>query len=233
MRPARIGVAGAIAAAALGAALQLSAAPALDAAAVEAMEMFLARPPIPHQYQASRRLDASGGGRRGWIDVQTNVTTAAGFQYEVMAEGGSGYIRTRVLRSLLEEERRLIATGRTSTVAISTTNYRFSPERIDEDGLAIVRITPLRKDRSLLDGRLFLTPLDGELVRVEGRLAKNPSFWVTRVDVVRSYQRIDGVIMPVSLDTRAQLRFFGSSALRMTYQYSHIDERPVSDAQAP
>jgi len=216
----------------MGLGLHLSAA-APNAEAVDAMEIFLARPASPHQYQASRRLEASGSGHRGWIDVQTSVTTASGLQYEVMAEGGSRYIRTRVLRSLLDEERRLIATGRTSRVAISKDNYRFSAEGISDEGLAVVRITPLRHEPSLLNGRLFLTPLDGELVRVEGRLAKNPSFWVTRVDVVRSYQRIDGVVMPVSLDTKAQLRFFGSSGLRMTYRYSHIDDRLVSDPEIP
>ena len=58
---------------------------------------------------------------------------------------------------------------------------------------------------------------------------QNPSFWVTRVNLVRSYRRINGVIMPVSLDTTAQLRLLGASALRMTYRYSHIDERLVVD----
>jgi hypothetical protein len=77
---------------------------------------------------------------------------------------------------------------------------------------------------------MFLT-VDGDLLRVEGRLAKNPSFWVTRVDVVRSYRRVNGVLMPVALETNAQLRLFGSSALRMTYRYSHIDDRVVDDAE--
>jgi hypothetical protein len=40
--------------------------------------------------------------------------------------------------------------------------------------------------------------------------------------------------MPVSLATTAQLRLFGSSALRMTYRYSEIDDRPVaSDSAEP
>jgi hypothetical protein len=69
--------------------------------------------------------------------------------------------------------------------------------------------------------------MDGTLVRVEGRLAKNPSFWVSRVNLVRTYRRLNGVLMPVSLDTTAQLRLFGSSALHMTYRYARIDERDV------
>ena len=108
-------------------------------------------------------------------------------------------------------------------------NYQFSPEGLDENGLAVVGLLPQRKDRSLIAGRMFLTPETGELVRIEGRLAKNPSFWVTRTTVVRSYRRINGVLMPVSLDSTAQLRLFGSSALRMTYRYSQIDHQPVGD----
>ncbi len=76
--------------------------------------------------------------------------------------------------------------------------------------------------RALIAGRMFVT-LDGDVRRVEGRLAKNPSFWVTRVDVERSYRRIEGVLMPVSLQTTAQLRFLGKSELHMTYRYSVID----------
>lgn len=205
------------------------AADVVDPRAVVAIENFLARPAIPHQYSASRRLEASGGGQHAWLEVRTDFTPATNFVYEVTAEGGSGYIRSRVLRSLLEEEKALIGRSATATVAISTDNYTFAPEGVNADGLAVVGITPRRKERSLIRGRVFLTT-DGELVRVEGVLAKNPSFWTTRVNVVRSYQRINGVLMPASLDTTARLRLLGSSSLRMTYRYSHIDDQPV-DAQ--
>jgi hypothetical protein len=207
-----------------------SAAGVTNSTAVAAMQAFLTRPATPHEYSASRRLEASGSGQRAWLDVRTDFTFASGFVYDVTGEGGSGLIRSRILRSLLDEEQRLIASGGAPRVALSPANYEFSAEGINEEGLAIVRIQPLRKDRSLIAGRLFLT-VDGDLRRVEGRLAKNPSFWITRVNVVRTYRRINGVLMPVSLDTTAQLRLLGSSALRMTYRYSHIDEQPVDQAQ--
>jgi hypothetical protein len=208
--------------------LRLSAAPSIDQRAAGAMQNFFDRATTAHQYSASRRLEASGSGHRGWLDVQTEFTVASGFFYQVTAEGGSGYIRSRVLRSLLDEEQRLIARNGSATVAISADNYQFTPEGLNDEGLVVVSMRPLRKDRSLIAGRMFLT-VDGDLVRIEGRLAKNPSFWVTRVNVVRSYRRINGVPMPVSLDTTAQLRLLGSSALRMTYRYAQVDERTVVD----
>lgn len=211
---------------------QLSARAMVDPDAASASEKFLARSAPVREYRAFRRLEASGVGQRGWMDVETTFTVASGFQYQVKAEGGSGYIRGRVLRSLLDEEQRLIAGGESTKVALSRSNYRFSAEAIDAEGLAVVKLEPLRKERALIAGRLFLSATDGDLVRAEGRLAKNPSFWTTRVDVVRSYRRINGTVMPVLLETTAHLRFLGSSALRMTYEYSHIDDQPVDDQDA-
>ena len=203
------------------------AAEAPDPLAVAALEKFLARPSTAHSYCASRRLDASGGGQRGWVEVETSFNPAAGLDYEVTAEGGSGYIRKRVLRSLLDEEQRLLGLKSTSA-ALSVANYRFRPGGMSDEGLAVITLEPLRKDRSLIVGRMLLTRDEGQLVRLEGRLAKNPSFWVTRVDVVRSYGVVNGVFLPISLETTAQLRLLGSSKLAMVYRYSHVDDRAVN-----
>jgi hypothetical protein len=195
-----------------------------------AIEKFLGRPARPHQYRAGRRLEASGSGQRAWLQVRTDYEPLSGMRYEVTAEGGSGYIRSRVLRSLLDEEQRLIALGTTGTVALSTNNYQFTSEGINADGLAVIAMKPLRKERSLIVGRMFLDPATGDLVRVEGRLAKTPSFWLKRVDVVRAYRRVNDVVVPVSLQTTGQLRLLGRSTLNMTYEYSEVDERPVAES---
>jgi hypothetical protein len=193
-----------------------------------AMEQFLARPMPPRQYRALRHLEAAGSGQRGWLDAQTEFVPASGMRYHVVAEGGSGYIRAHVLRSLLDQEQQLIARGATDSVAIDATNYRFDPQGTSEDGLIRIGIRPLRKERALIAGTMFLAPDDGDLVRVEGRLARNPSFWTRKVDVVRSYARINGVLVVSSLDSTAQLRLLGRSSLRMTYQYSEVDHQPAS-----
>jgi hypothetical protein len=199
-----------------------------DPRAVHALDAFLSGRTLARQYVATRRLEASGSGQRGWLDVRTRYAADSGFIYDITSEGGSGLIRGRVLRSLLEEEKTLIASGTSARVAITRDNYTFTPEKVNDDGTVVVGIRPLRKERSLISGRLFLTA-HGVLQRVEGQLAKNPSFWVTRVNVVRTYRQINGTLMPVCLETTARLRFLGSSSLRMTYSYSEIDERPVDD----
>ena len=41
--------------------------------------------------------------------------------------------------------------------------------------------------------------------------------------------RIKGVLVPVLLESTAQLRLLGGSTLRMTYRYSEIDDRPIAE----
>lgn len=157
----------------------------------------------------------------------TEYAPETGLRFQVTAEGGSGFIRSRVLRAVLEGEQDVIARGETGRSSLDRSNYTFRPDGLDETGLAKVLLSPRRRERILVTGRMFLKPEDGSLVRLEGRPAKSPSFWVKNVDMVRSYERILGTVVPVSLESTAHVRILGSSTFRMTYRYAEIDGRPV------
>jgi hypothetical protein len=206
---------------------RIRAAESAEAAAAHSFEQFLARESSPHHYRALRRLEAENGGRSAWLEAWTTLIPGESFRYEIVAEGGSPYIRSRVLRALLEGEKDAIERGEPGRSALAAANYRFASEGIDPTGLVRVSLLPRRKEGVLVAGAMFLTPGDGELVRIEGRLARNPSFWVKHVDIVRSYERIGGAVLPVALESRAQLRMLGPATLRMTYEYTEIDGQPV------
>jgi len=211
--------------------LALAVAPAVGATSPETADhcirRFLAQDDAQPRYRAIRRLEAENGSRRGWLEAVTEYEPATGFRYEVIAEGGSGYIRDKILRGVLDAERNAIAQGDTGKSSIAPENYVFEPSGVDPDGLAKVLLSPRRKDRVLVAGAMFLQPDVGALVRLQGRLAKSPSFWVKNVDIVRSYQRFRGADLPVSLESTADIRLFGPATLRMTYVYSQVDGYPV------
>jgi hypothetical protein len=220
-RPARFGVL----------LLALAVAPVARATAPDeadySIRQFLAQDDTQHPYRATRRLEAENGTRSGWLEAVTEYSPANGFSYEITAEGGSGYIRAKVLRAVLDGERDVIAKGETARSSLARSNYNFQGNGVDSDGLANVLLSPRRKERVLLSGTMFLRRLDGDLVRLQGRLAKSPSFWIKNVDIIRTYERIDGAVVPVALETKAQVRFLGAATLRMTYVYSAIDGQPI------
>ena len=195
------------------------------------IQKFLAQDDTQPAYRAVRHLEAENGTRKGWIEAVTEYSPETGFRYEITAEGGSSYIRNKVLKAVLDGERDAIAQGEIARSSLAPANYRFQANGIDPDGLANVLLSPRRKERVLVSGMMALNTSDGALVRLQGRLAKSPSFWVKDVDIVRSYARIDGTVVPVALETKAQVRFLGEATLRMTYAYSEIAGRPLASSR--
>lgn len=194
------------------------------------VQRFLARedPPLA-DYRANRRLEARN--RRfkaaGWLEVETELSAGGGFEFRILAEGGSTLIRNRVLRSVLENEARLHRTGEPRRSGLTTDNYEFLEAQPTDDGLVALRVQPRRKDPLLVKGRVFVIAGDADLVRVEGELARSPSFWTKRVHVVREYARIEGVRVPVWTSSRAEVRVFGPSEFTMVYRYETVNGRAV------
>jgi len=180
-------------------------------------------------YQALRRLEARNErfNADGWLDVCTNLTPDSGFHFRVIAEGGSGLIRGRVLKKALESERDAWASGEIDRSTLQPGNYEFEETESTDGGLLKVTLKPRRKSRMLVDGVMFLKPGDGDLVRVEGTLAEGPSFWTPRVDVIRRYARIAGVRVPVELESVAHVRMVGRSTFRMSYRYLSVNGRDL------
>lgn len=201
--------------------------PNTNEAAEQSMKQFLEKGDTPRAYRAKRLIEANHRGSTAWIEANTEYKAGTGFSYTITGEGGSDQLRDRALKPILAGERDAVAKGEIARSTIAACNYEFQANGLDEQGLAKVLLSPKRKERVLVDGAMFLRPVDGELVRVQGRLAKSPSFWVKTVDIVRTYERIGGAVMPVSLETTAQVRMFGTATLKMTYHYSEIDGHPV------
>ena len=186
-----------------------------------AVSRFLARHTLSSpSHRARRHLEARSLRikRDGWLDA---ITTSGpdGFTYEVVAEGGSSIVRHKVLRAALDAERRLWADR---SAGLTEANYDLAADGIENDSDRI-RLTPRRKDSHLVDGWLLVSPDDGELVEIRGRLAKGPSFWTPRVEVVRRYARIAGATVPVSVESTSAVRFVGPSTFAMHYDYEMVN----------
>ena len=198
------------------------------------LQRFLARgeePPV--EYRALRRLEAENPKFRqsAWMIAWTEFDKVNGFRYEVVDEGGSSYIRSKVLRAALDGEQKIWADHEPQKASLTSENYLFTDAAAGPDGLAPLGVTPKRRDVLLVDGSIFVQPSDGELIRIEGKLSKTPSFWTRRVDVVRRYERKAGVRVPISIESTASVLIAGRSTFKMTYEYQTINGQKVGDPQ--
>ena len=192
-------------------------------------------PTTQRPYVAFRRLEADNpkSGRQGWMEVRTALGDDGLLTVEVLSEGGSEYIRNKVLRAALQREQDLVAKRQKEHAPVTAPDVPPCGEpEPDESGLLRIPIGGGRKDSdSVVVGHMFLQPATGDLVRVAGRLAKNPSFWISQVDVEWNYAKVmKDTVLPVSLYSVAKVRMFGVSTFRMTYDYLSVDGQAIASA---
>jgi len=181
------------------------------------------------EYRAYRRLHASSVNStkyEAWLEAWTELKDGK-FSYQIVSERGSDTVRSRVLRTVLAREQELINSGAADKGELTLDNYEFVEGGRDADGAHVVQIKPRRNDVLLVDGRAVLND-HGELMRVEGRLAKNPSFWTSLVNIVRRYARVGGVRVPVATETIAKVKFVGTAQMDVSYDYQSVNGRAIA-----
>lgn len=158
----------------------------------------------------------------------TEYKPDSGFNYEVVREGGSEYVRNKILRHMLETEQDLIAAGKRLHASLDTKNYAFEEGGVTDSGLQRILLKPAKKSDGLVNGSVLLDPDTGFMTKIQGRLVKSPSFWVRDVDVTWKFACVDGHIVPVEMSSTGRVRMFGRSNFKMTYEYVSIGGEPVN-----
>jgi hypothetical protein len=200
----------------------------VDPGGEAALAAFLIRPDEPvTRYRARRRMEVSAMGERAWLEILAELDPGRGFRWTVLSEGGSRVLREKSLLRLLRAEAETHASALPSRSALTSENYALEPEGREPDGLVRIRARPRRRETALVDGVFVVTPDTADLVRVEGDLARAPSFWIKHVDISRHYARVRGHRVVVRMESVAQIRFLGPSHLLVTFDYEMIDGQPI------
>lgn len=183
--------------------------------------------------RATRELRAGtrSGKHEGWMAVETAVSPSGLFSWRILDEGGSERTRKRVFLALLRAEEESWREGARDAAALTPANYDFETIGRTAAGQIRIRLQPKRADSRLIDGVLTVSA-DGHPLRLEGRLAKSPSFWVKSVTVVRRYGRFAGVALPTAIESTADVKMLGTSTFSMRYRYHEVNGRVVPQGVA-
>jgi hypothetical protein len=82
----------------------------------------------------------------------------------------------------------------------------------------VAQVTPRRRDKYLFEGRVWIDTQDYAIVRIAGQPARSLSFWITRADFVRQYQKIAGFWLAAEDETFVHVRLYGNKILTINYQ---------------
>ena len=147
--------------------------------------------------------------------------------FTILSESGSGTVRSRVFKKLLEAEQESMREENQQHSAIAPGNYAFELsdyQKFDGNEFYVLEAQPLTKDKFLFRGRIWVDAKDFAIARVEGEPAVNPSWWTLKTDFKRSYQKIGNFWLPESNESETKVRIFGTAVLTIDYREYQITE---------
>jgi len=140
--------------------------------------------------------------------------------FTIVSESGSGTVRTRVFKKLLEAEQESMREENQQRSAITPQNYTFQLtdyQKLAGNEFYVLEARPLTKNKFLFRGRIWVDAKDFAIAQVEGEPAVNPSWWTVKTDFTRSYQKIGSFWLPESNESETKVRIFGSAVLTIKY----------------
>ncbi len=93
----------------------------------------------------------------GWKRGRSFVP-ASRLTFEVVDEGGSEYVRNKILRGMLVSEQELVANGKPLRAALDAKNYELEDGGTTEDGLQRVSLKAARKSEGIVNGACSSSP---------------------------------------------------------------------------
>jgi outer membrane lipoprotein-sorting protein len=148
-------------------------------------------------------------------------------QFTIVSESGSGTVRNRVFKKLLEAEQESMSEDNRQSSAMTTENYTFQLsdyKQTDADEFYVLEAKPRNKNKFLFRGRIWVNAKDFAITRVEGEPAQNPSWWTVKTDFKRSYQKIGDFWLPESNESETKVRILGTAILTISYGEYQITE---------
>jgi hypothetical protein len=140
--------------------------------------------------------------------------------FEVISEEGWKAAQKHVLQRMLETESEASSPEMRLKGRLSSENYEFKMARtelLDGRMAYVIDVIPRRRDGRLFEGQIWIDSQDYALARVEGKPAKNPSFWTSSVHFVHTYQKSGPFWFPASTESVTEVRIFGATSLTIHY----------------
>jgi len=190
-------------------------------------------------YSATRHYVAVNKHRRAEMLVRIACASDGVKQFTIVSEDGSRYIRKHVFYKMLNEEAAASRRGTRESTRITPANYDFEvtgQDSVDGRPAYVLSVSPKAENKYLIDGEIWVDATDYSIVRIEGRPARNPSFWTRSVHFVHTYQKVGPFWLAASTVSVSEIRIFGTAELTIDnsgYRLNPPDIRTTdSDTEA-
>jgi hypothetical protein len=176
--------------------------------------------------------------KEGRMDVLRRVSRLGEITYKMLGFTGDNTIKKEVIGQYLTAETQTKTDP--ASISLTAANYQFKykglHQKAEKAGMSVhvFELKPRQKRVGLFKGELWIDPETNLPVREAGRLVKNPSIFLKKVEFVRDYQLTDGVARPVRIESTVDTRIAGKALLAINFTNYRREEPEgvVSEAAA-
>lgn len=163
------------------------------------------------------------------VKAEINFVPPRHQDYKIVNADGSSRGES-IVRHLLEDQTKAANSGQ-APGAVSHENYNFAylgEARLDGHDCYVLRLLPKREEKSLVDGQAWVDQHTYLVRRIDGEMAKMPSWWLKSVHVTLDFGNFDGMWLQEGTRAVADVRIFG----KHTFTSKAVDlESGAVDAQ--
>jgi hypothetical protein len=174
--------------------------------------------------------------KHGRMNALRRISSLGKITYKILGFSGDDTVKKEVMARYMTAEVDA-AQSKRDQIGITPENYEFKYKGQQEKETRLVHVfelKPRHKRLGLFKGELWLDPTSFLPIREFGRLVKNPSVFIKKMEFVRKYDIRDGVAYLVQLDSRTDTRIVGRADLHIDYgnfQLQDAGEEPVEEAR--
>jgi hypothetical protein len=158
--------------------------------------------------------------KQGRLHALRRISQLGRITYEMLRFEGDSSVKSQVIARYLAADMQTQAENDPG-LALTTANYKFQYKRVEtgDNGrpVYVFHLTPKKKRVGTFRGDLWLDAETCLPVRESGRLAKNPSIFVKRIDFVREYDIQDGLAIPRQIQSTTETRLVGRAELTVRF----------------
>jgi len=167
------------------------------------------------------------------MTVKTTYRKDTGKSYIIVSQSGSKIIRSLVLGSILDNEKRLNQPGIREGSWLTSANYEMKlmhggTRPLNGRDCYALALTPRRKTPYLIEGTLWVDSTNGSIVQVQGTAAKSSSLLTGPTQLIREYANISGFSQAIHARAVSDSAMFGQTIVRIDYQNYQVQLLPLA-----
>lgn len=172
-------------------------------------------------YSGMRRYSLGRGssGECAEMVVKVEYTYPGHKSFQVVSEKNCGPMHEQAFRRVMNAELQAARDDIRDSTRILPRNYDFEmlgAEELEGRPSYLIRIRPKRKQRFLVDGKIWVDAQDAAVARIDGEVAAS-SFWVRSSHMIQRYRKIGPYWLVASNHNDAKVRWLGEVRLGIEY----------------